>query len=61
MSTLKLLSIEFSTISEGMGARPRWERIQVLDGGFGTELEAIGYNTNVNYYEFINKCFSIYS
>ncbi|VDK71635.1 unnamed protein product [Litomosoides sigmodontis] len=31
-----------------MGDRPVWKRIQVLDGGFGTELEATGYNTDNN-------------
>uniref|UniRef100_A0A0R3S2W0 Hcy-binding domain-containing protein n=1 Tax=Elaeophora elaphi TaxID=1147741 RepID=A0A0R3S2W0_9BILA len=31
------------------------ENIQILDGGFGTELEEIGYNINVNFYKCINK------
>uniref|UniRef100_A0AAF5RT11 Hcy-binding domain-containing protein n=2 Tax=Wuchereria bancrofti TaxID=6293 RepID=A0AAF5RT11_WUCBA len=31
-----------------MDAHFTWEKIQILDGGFGTELEAVGYNTENN-------------
>lgn len=32
-----------------------FEKIYTLDGGFGTELEACGYNVEVNCFELVNK------
>lgn len=38
-------------VARGMDVHSAWKKIQILDGGFGTELEAAGYNVEVNCYE----------